>query len=971
MYRTTKRSFALAAVLSAAVAIAGCSGKSSSAQNAQSGKAGIAKVSAALDLATGVDHVTLTITYGSPAVTLSTHPLNKVDDTHYSATVTALPVANNPYTFTLQGFDAGDAVVLSGVATNVIISSSTAAQVNILMHEPTPPTGPTARLPVLDALSASAAQVTPGTVVNVSVTAHSPESHTLVYLWSDNCNGTLADAAATATTWTAPAQDSTCQLSVRISDATNATSVTGYLVIVVQQVAQVGDATVQATVDTYPTLSIGVIDEFVVFQTPVPANLSIGITADIAATGQDPDGQVVTFLWSANCGSSTGTSTFTPPTTGNTTFRHSNPNAACTLTLVVSDESTQNITGTIELTGFRCANVTCNVGEACDSADGVCKTVDACAGVTCTASNLCKVAGTCNSATGQCSPETDKPCGINEVCDLADGLCKTVDACAGVTCTASDLCHVPGTCDPASGQCSPETPVSCQAGQTCDLADGVCKGSANTAIVPKLAKFLNLERVDGLASSGNASYLSATANFLPAKDVDGASVAGAGASDVYLSRYDMTTGAPAWRKAFGDELDQFGKDSSAPTADGTVAVIGRWVASSRLGECVPGTPATCSGVVASNPASFTSDFLLLADAATGNMKAGTRGINNGSSGQLNAVDVNPGLDLIAVCGTVNAPSELSPTTPYQGGLSDLLVAVFNSAGTLQWARQLGSSTGVGDESCNAVAVANDGSVYAVGKYMDELDFGNGTGALPSLLSNSAVRHMWVAHFAANGDTMAATAFGTPAGRCAGNPATSCTVATAATDCAGLTPATCNANPAGNVTPADLEIDAAGNLVVSGAFTVNFPVGSLVTAGGTDAFVAKLSPAFVPAWGVRLGNTGSDSASSVVFDANDNVVAVGNYTGVANGSATTGAAALTAPGTSNNVFTLKLDAATGATHDAKGYGDADAQSATEVAISGNRIQLAGGMAGVLDFGAPTTAISTGASVLSFTTFADLE
>jgi hypothetical protein len=147
----------------------------------------------------------------------------------------------------------------------------------------------------------------------------------------------------------------------------------------------------------------------------------------------------------------------------------------------------------------------------------------------------------------------------------------------------------------------------------------------------------------------------------------------------------------------------------------------------------------------------------------------------------------------------------------------------------------------------------------------------------------------------------------------------------------------------------------------------------VTAGGTDAFVAKLSPAFVPAWGVRLGNTGSDSASSVAFDASDNVIAVGNYTGVAGGSATTGAAALTAPGTSNNVFVLKLDVVTGATHDAKGYGDADAQLGTEVAISGSRVQFAGGMAGVLDFGSGVAGspIDTGASVLSFTTFADLQ
>jgi hypothetical protein len=203
------------------------------------------------------------------------------------------------------------------------------------------------RLPVIDGLSASAALVEQGAVVAVSVTAHSPEDHALTYAWQDSCGGTFSAPAATSTSWTAPAQDTTCPLSVRIADALNATSVTAYLVIRVESGSQVGSANVTATVDTYPVMTLGTVDVFVVTTTPAPENLSVGITAHLAATGQDPDGSDVSFAWSSNC-----YGTFTPSASeADVTFHHDDPRAICTLTLIVTDGSGQSITGIVELTG--------------------------------------------------------------------------------------------------------------------------------------------------------------------------------------------------------------------------------------------------------------------------------------------------------------------------------------------------------------------------------------------------------------------------------------------------------------------------------------------------------------------------------------------------------------------------------------------------------------------------------------------
>ena len=83
---------------------------------------------------------------------------------------------------------------------------------------------------------------------------------------------------------------------------------------------------------------------------------------------------------------------------------------------------------------------------------------DACAGVICTASDACHDAGTCDPATGLCSnpPVPDgTACSDGDACTQTDSC--VAGACTGsnpVTCTASDACHVAGTCDPATGACS-------------------------------------------------------------------------------------------------------------------------------------------------------------------------------------------------------------------------------------------------------------------------------------------------------------------------------------------------------------------------------------------------------------------------------------------------------------------------------------------------------------------------------------
>jgi N-acetylneuraminic acid mutarotase len=110
-----------------------------------------------------------------------------------------------------------------------------------------------------------------------------------------------------------------------------------------------------------------------------------------------------------------------------------------------------------------------------------------CANVTCTASDQCHVVGTCNQSTGVCSNPnaTDGSlCGGPNKCDIytcQNGACSGSNA---VTCTAADQCHVAGSCDPSTGACTnPAAPdgTACNDSNPCTQTDtcqaGTCVGS--------------------------------------------------------------------------------------------------------------------------------------------------------------------------------------------------------------------------------------------------------------------------------------------------------------------------------------------------------------------------------------------------------------------------------------------------------------------------------------------------------------
>ncbi|HEX9041327.1 MAG TPA: hypothetical protein VF838_09895, partial [Trebonia sp.] len=242
-----KNRLALVAALTAVMAAAGCSGKSTEQ------KTGAVKVSAAMTNQAEIDHVTLTIAGGTPALSPAiVQNLVKTDATHWSVFVGSIP-AGTGYTFTVDAFKADNTKNYTGSATASVTAGVT-SQVTILAQEVNPSNPVATHTPVISSLTASSVLVTPGSTAAVAVGATDPDGHAMSYAWSDNCGGSFNPSTASASTWTAPATAAACQLAVKVADAVNSTSVTAYMVIQVQASTS-GNVQVNAQFNTYPVIA--------------------------------------------------------------------------------------------------------------------------------------------------------------------------------------------------------------------------------------------------------------------------------------------------------------------------------------------------------------------------------------------------------------------------------------------------------------------------------------------------------------------------------------------------------------------------------------------------------------------------------------------------------------------------------------------------------------------------------------------
>ncbi|MEP7121316.1 MAG: hypothetical protein ABJE95_10420 [Byssovorax sp.] len=324
-------------------------------------------------------------------------------------------------------------------------------------------------------------------------------------------------------------------------------------------------------------------------------------------------------------------------------------------------------------------------------------------------------------------------------------------------------------------------------------------------------------------------------------DFGGGALTSAGATDVYLAKFD-STGAFLWAKSFGNVAAQNGFDVAfAPNGD--VVFTGAFAGTINLG----GGALTSLGA--------TDLFVGRYDPA-GTFLWGKRfGDAAAQAGKGVAVD---GQGNVIITGDIAGKVDFGGGVLTSAGATDVLLLELDAAGNHVFSKLFGN---VAAQTAARVALDAVGNRIITGSAAGKVDFGGGA------LTAAGGTDIFVAKLTSGGAHLWSKLYG------------------------GAT----------NQDPRDLAVDPSGAIVVAGDFTgtVDFGGGVLTSAGATDGFVVKLDPFGAHVWSKKQGDAMAQSVSGVAADASG-VFAVGTFAG----AVSFGGATLTSAG-ATDVMLAKL------------------------------------------------------------------
>lgn len=232
----------------------------------------------------------------------------------------------------------------------------------------------------------------------------------------------------------------------------------------------------------------------------------------------------------------------------------------------------------------------------------------------------------------------------------------------------------------------------------------------------------------------------------------------------------------------------------------------------------------------------------------------------------------------------------------------------------KWAKGVGGSS---DDYAHSITVDASGNTYITGSYKDVVDFDPGSGT--SNLTSMGGSDIFILKLDASGNFMWAKSMG------------------GSMDDEGYSVMT----------------DLSGNIYLAGTFegTSDFDPGSgksdVISAGGSDAFIAKLDASGNLMWTKTFGGSGDDEAKDLMMDLSGSIYAAGNFRNTVDFDPGSGTDNRNATGMSD-MFMLKLDAS-GNFMWAKTMGGMFDDNLRSIALDGTgNIYATGSFAGMMDF-----------------------
>jgi hypothetical protein len=432
----------------------------------------------------------------------------------------------------------------------------------------------------------------------------------------------------------------------------------------------------------------------------------------------------------------------------------------------------------------------------------------------------------------------------------------------------------------------------------------LCESSSPTTPTTAWSKKAGAAQVQallGLATDAQGNVLLA-GNYLGGVDLGGGALTSAGMNDAFVAKLDPN-GAHVWSKSYGDgQYHQYAQHVAAD-AQGNVLVFGRFRGTINFG-----------GGALSNASNFFEDiFVAKLNGSGGHVWSKRYGDINTEEAQDVATDAQGNVLLVgAFQTTVNfgGGAIVAEDDGYNG-----FVAKLNALGDQQWAKSLGDTAT--EQKTMGVTADAAGNVYIVGYHLGAIDLGAG-----DMVAAAGQQNAFVAKLSANGAFLWAKSWPSP-----------------------------------SAAALDVDVDAAGNVFVTGNFKGKTTFGGEEFDAGVanDVFLVKLSSSGDHLWSKAFGSpNAADEVTSLELDGGKPVIfgAFAKEIDFGSGPLTTGGG--------YDVFLAKLDEEGCVIHSAV-YGGAMLQRGETLAVdaSGN-IVFGGSFDGTVDFGAgPLTANATDA------------